>query len=118
MHERIKPEDVKVPTGYRGSVTVPPPALVKAFGEPDPADRYKTSGEYWFRDGAGHVFSIYDWKQTSSYQAGLLAPEQFWAMTEPMEFNIGADAEADVGAFLAWLTRKVLGLKVADHRDR
>lgn len=117
MCKRVSQEEsVAATTFYRGMVRVPPAALRAVFGEPDagPADR-KTTGEYWFQDDSGGTFSLYDYKQTSAYDAILRTPEEFWNDEKAVEIHVGANAEADLGAFLAWLKKQVPGIEVAER---
>lgn len=115
MFERIGVEKVKASSGYRAAVKVSPTALRAALGEQGEADGCKTTGEYWFQDAAGGVFSLYDYKQTSAYAGGNPTPEEFWSGNEPVDIHVGASHGADVGAFLEWLKKQVPGLEVADR---
>lgn len=94
-------------THRQAVVDVAPASLVGIFGEPGEGDGYKVSGEYKFVDNEGNVFTVYDYKATTLYDAeAWFRPSLLWASTEPFEFHIGAES-GDVKAFVAWLESKV-----------
>ena len=98
-------------TGIGGmdEIEVPPARVVEVFGTPPSrGDEYKTSGEYIFRDEAGRVFTLSDWKATSLWDPSFPTPEQYWARTEPDELTISAVGD-DVTAFKQWLLARLLG---------
>jgi hypothetical protein len=110
-----------------------PALLVKAFGLPQPTETgFEGSGEYNFEDNNLDVFNIADYKQTDFYW-GLNRPEgeayynseknlkkpihrrskpwptvqEFWECTEPKEFKLSCQDQADFRKFRVWI-RKIL----------
>lgn len=110
-----------------------PAHLVKAFGLPEPTKiGFEGTGDYHFEDNNLDVFNIYDYKKTDFYW-GLNRPEgeayynspknlslpphkrdrpwptiaEFWASTEPHEFKLACQDQADWRKFRVWL-KKVL----------
>ena len=76
--------------------------LEKAFGNPLESDGYKTSGEWFFTDEDGGVFTIYDWKATDLYDKDLPSVDVF--RDYPFyEFNIGGHSQKNVEEFKAWV---------------
>ena len=56
------------------------------------------------------VFTVHDWKMTSSYDPREPAPEVFWNSMKPVDFSIGGRDETLASAFKAWL-----GGAIADY---
>ena len=95
--------------GDMDEIEVAPARVVAVFGPPPSrGDAYKVSGEYVFRDEAGRVFTLSDWKATSLYDPDFPQPEQYWAGTEPDELAIGA-VDDDVEDFKEWLLEQLGG---------
>ena len=92
-------------TGRVSEITVSPALLVAAFGAPGGADGYKVSGHYVFANDEGDVFTVYDWKMTSLYEAGNPSPGEFWNRDEPIQFNIGGKSGS--GEFEEWLQEEI-----------
>lgn len=110
-----------------------PADLVKAFGSPTPTETgFDGTGEYHFEDNNLDVYNIADYKKTDFYW-GLERPEgdayyeskknlakpphkrerrwptveEFWTSTEPQEFRMSCQDQADFRKFRVWI-RKVL----------
>lgn len=95
--------------GGMDEIEVSPARVVEVFGPPPSrGDEYKTSGEYIFRDEAGRVFTLSDWKATSLWDPSFPTPEQYWAGAEPDELTISA-VDDDVTAFKDWLLARLVG---------
>lgn len=113
-------------TYFRDRIMVSPKRLVEVFGPPLGGDGYKVSGTYAFTDEAGHVFTVYDWKETSLFDDGLRegeessapTPEEFWGNWNPEVLHIGGRDAGDVEAFKQWLTEQLAGTETKpDVRD-
>lgn len=91
------------------TLMISPAELVKAFGAPGLIGGVedKISGEYIFTDAAGRLYTLYDYKKTCLYQAGLSSAPDFWASKEPVEFSIGGREDSNIGAFKAWIADRV-----------
>jgi hypothetical protein len=110
-----------------------PSELVKAFGLPAPTETgFDGTGEYNFEDSNLDTFNIADYRQTDFYH-GLNRPEgdayynsdknirkpphkrdrkwptieEFWESTDPKEFRLSCQDQADFRKFRVWL-RKTL----------
>jgi hypothetical protein len=102
-------------THYLGEILLAPRRLIDRFGSPQPCDGYKVSGSYKFKDIAGRVYTLYDWKATSLYSDGdsqdqwarLPTPEEFWANDSVHELMIGGREGTDIETFQAWLIHEV-----------
>lgn len=100
-------------TGYDGThrvaeVQLVPAALVRCFGPGQPGDGFKVSREWIFQCG-DLVFTVYDWKSTSLYDADLWRPEELWASPVPWDLHVGSKSpatERDVEAFIDYLCRE------------
>jgi hypothetical protein len=93
-------------TSLRDVIDLPPAFMVARFGAPEGGDNYSCTGRWIFVNDRGDVFTVYEYKSTSSYlsdECGALPPEQFWALQEPVELHIGAHADNGVPAFRQWL---------------
>lgn len=115
-----------------------PADMVKAFGLPSPTETgFQGTGEYHFEDSNLDCFNISEYKKTDFYY-GLERPEgdlyyeskknlakvphkrekrwptieQFWTSSEPQEFRLSCQDQADFRKFRVWI-RKVLA-EVAD----
>jgi hypothetical protein len=77
-------------------------SLIKAFGNPLGSDGHKISGEWFFTDEDGGVFTIYDWKATDLYDKNLPSVDQFREYPA-YEFNIGGHSQKNVEEFKAWV---------------
>lgn len=108
---RFDPDADTDQTYRRGSIKIAPRRLMDVFGPPLEADGYKVSGQYTFTDGAGNVFTVYDWKATTLFDDGSgereeltpPTPEEFWGNWYPEALNIGGRAGGDLDAFRRWL---------------
>lgn len=82
-------------------ITLAPNALVRTFGHGMNGD--KTSGEYYFIDDDGAIFTLYDW--CSEYGA----PSGFWESDYPEEFHIGGLNVTDMKLqqFKDWLLKTI-----------
>jgi len=74
----------------------------------------RVSGSYRFKDVAGRVYTLYDWKLTSLYTEGcsyddapLPTPEEFWTDGSIQQLNIGGCEGTEIEAFQAWLIHEV-----------
>lgn len=83
--------------------------MVRCLGEPGEGDGYKVVGEWYFNDGSGNVFSLYDWKATSLYDPKLPSPESF-REKGIYSFHIGSRGKGDPYDFEQWVNAK-LGAK-------
>ena len=91
-------------TCLKGEMKVVPADLVLALGNPTSSDGYKVSGEYIFKHRSGSVMCLYEWKWTTLYDDdNPYTPEQFWKLTEPMNFHLGAKSADYINDFKAWL---------------
>jgi hypothetical protein len=92
-------------------IEVPPAALVRAFGAPDPnkSDGYKVSIEYEFMNDEGHYFTLYDYKATTMYSNGddMWRPEDLIVSAQPFDFHIGGCGKGNVEDFREWLLKEV-----------
>ena len=90
-------------------VELAPAFLVSRFGPPMRGDGYRVTGRYLFSDGVGGLFTVYDYKSTSSYfgdDEGALEPEEFWESDDDQEFSVGGHGDYLDGSamsFVAWL---------------
>lgn len=67
--------------------------LVQLFGEPNgEGNNYKVSCRWVVCDGAGRVFTIYDYKVTDLYEGGLPTPAQLKELPN-VEWHIGSSPE-------------------------
>lgn len=106
---------------------IAPADLIKVFGSPDPsAIMFQGTGEYNFEDNNLDLFSLFDYKQTDFFHGinreedyyvtkrNLKRPmhkrkrqwptvDEFWTSTEPKEFKLTADEQADWRKFKRWL---------------
>lgn len=115
-----------------------PADMVKAFGLPSPSETgFQGTGEYHFEDSNLDCFNISEYKKTDFFygierpegdayyesKKNLAKPphkrekrwptiEQFWTSTEPQEFRLSCQDQADFRKFRVWV-RKVLA-EVAD----
>jgi len=115
-----------------------PADLIKAFGMPSPTETgFEGTGEYHFEDNNLDCFNISDYRKTDFYygierpegdayyesKKNLAKPphkrekrwptvEQFWTSTEPQEFRLSCQDQADFRKFRVWI-RKILA-EVAD----
>jgi hypothetical protein len=107
-------------TCFVDSVYVPPAFLVQRFGPPGRGtDDGKVSGCYRFTNAAGEVFTLYDWKVTALYHGeenDWPTRDEFWAIPEPVELNIGGSGEENedglnltATAFREWLLKQYRG---------
>lgn len=118
-----------------------PADLIKAFGQPTPTETgFHTTGEYNFEDSNLDCFSICDYKKTDFYygierpegdayynsKKNLAKPphkrqkrwptiEQFWTSTEPQEFRLFCQDQADFRKFRVWLRKQLA--EVAEKGD-
>jgi hypothetical protein len=80
--------------------TLSPARVMRAFGNPQPGDGYKTTGEFYFTGPEGSRFTLYDWKYGHN----------MWSVhdTQPIELNIGGDDHSRpyVHDFQAWLEKQ------------
>ena len=91
-----------------GMLECQPFALVTVFGEPLRGCGNKVSGQYVFSDPDGEVFTVYEWKRTTTYwglTSGALTPEEFWDSDDVHDFNVGG--KSNPAAFLHWLVETV-----------
>jgi hypothetical protein len=82
-------------TCLQGYIKLTYDQIVAAFGEGDGFGD-KTTQEWMFESDTGEVFTLYDWKTS----------------TTPMheyEWHIGAKSGTNVAAFKTWLTKQVKG---------
>jgi len=100
-------------TCLKGYFSATYPELVVALGSPNGAgDGGKVSTEWVLRGDDGTLWTLYDYKETSKYAAGLPTPEQFRmkASLEPYEWHIGGRANVnrdDCLQFIDWLHAQV-----------
>ena len=76
----------------------PPAGLVELFGQAADSDGYKVSRK--------HVFTVYDWKQTTLYRgrdSGAPTPDEFWRSREPTFLRVGGRSGSNPRPFLKWL---------------
>ena len=84
-----------------------PASVVRRFGPGRECDGYKVSRRWVFRKSV-LIFTLYDWKSTSLYDAELWTPAQLWASPWPWDLHVGSKApatQADVAEFIAYLCR-------------
>jgi hypothetical protein len=67
----------------------------------------KVSTEWHFRNHLGHVFTIYDYKETTLYCEDRPTPSQFRSNPDGYRWHIGGADRAQGELFLAWLMSKV-----------
>jgi hypothetical protein len=110
-----------------------PADLIKAFGMPSPSETgFEGTGEYHFEDNNLDCFNISDYKKTDFYygiprpegdeyyesKKNLAKPphkrekkwpsvEEFWSSTDPQEFRLSCQDQADFRKFRVWI-RKIL----------
>jgi hypothetical protein len=97
------------------TVDLVPARLVQRFGKPRSGDGYKVSGTFSFVDDEGKVFTVYDWKATSSYHRdqndGMASdwpsPDEFWRSAQPYTLSIGGRRGSGTGDFKRWLVSEV-----------
>lgn len=81
-------------------------SLEDAFGEPTECDEYKVSGEWRFKDNnSKEVFTIYDWKQTSLYDADYPTVDEFREDLTKTDFSVGG--KTDATKFIDWVHSKL-----------
>ena len=92
-------------TSLVGEIEIKPSRIVEAFGNPDPSDGYKVSGEYVFlSEDEKAVFTLYDWKWTTLYdETNPFTPEEFWKHTEKLSLNIGGHSVVALPHFKRWI---------------
>ena len=92
-------------TSFVGEINIEPRKIVQAFGNPDPSDGYKISGEYVFlSEDEKSVFTLYDWKWTTLYyETNPFTPKQFWDYTEKLSLNIGGHNNVALPDFKRWI---------------
>ena len=92
-------------TSLVGEIDIKPSKIVEAFGNPDPSDGYKVSGEYVFlSEDEKAVFTLYDWKWTTLYdETNPFTPEEFWNHTEKLSLNIGGHSDVALPHFKRWI---------------
>ena len=88
-----------------GEIQIIPSAVVRCFGEGESGDGFKVFRTWIFRRG-DLVFTLYDWKSTSLFDAEMWTPQELWASHEPFDLHIGSKEPAtanDVDEFIAYL---------------
>ena len=122
-----------------GNMWLAPADLVKVFGSPGESTIFQTgTGEYHFEDNNLDAFTLFDYKQTDRYwglnredewytrPVNVRRPlskrkrkwpsvDEFWSGTEPVEFRLVCDDQADHRKFRRWLRKKVEGAKDLDQ---
>ena len=108
-----------------------PADLWRVFGMPDePQNPVNGTGEYNFEDNNLDCYKLYDYKQTDHFHGpnreddfytrpkNLRKPihkrkrkypsvEEFWNLTEPVEFKLAADERADLSKFRRWFRKQM-----------
>lgn len=83
-----------------GYIKLAPGELMRVFGNPQPGDMYKVTGEYAFEGPDGSRFTLYDWKYGRNV----------WSRHDmaPLELNIGGDDHSRqyLGDFQEWLKKQ------------
>ena len=116
-----------------------PSDVWKVFGMPDePTIGIAGTGEYNFEDNNLDCYKLYDFKQTDLYrglnrdEAFYTTPknmrkpihkrkkmwpsvEEFWNSTEPVEFKLTADEQADVPRFKRWFRSQMKTLSQTEQ---
>ena len=116
-----------------------PATVWKVFGMPDePTIGIHGTGEYNFEDNNLDCYKLYDYKQTDLYHGlnreeewytspkNMAKPlkkrkvkypsvDEFWNSTEPVEFKLAADEQADLRRFKRWFRSQFKTL--ADTED-
>ena len=82
-------------TSLQGYAKLKHADIVEAFGDGD-GDGDKTTQEWMFESDTGEVFTLYDWKTSST-------------PTHEYMWHIGAHSDKNLSAFIAWLTKTVRG---------
>jgi hypothetical protein len=92
-------------TSFVGEINIEPKKIVQAFGNPDPSDGYKVSGEYVFlSEDEKAVFTLYDWKWTTLYdENNPFTPEEFWKSRDKQVLNIGGHSDVSLPHFKRWI---------------
>ena len=94
-------------TNFGGTYQV---ALIKAnfkdlenlFGPAHEDDNHKVSGVWYFVDDDNNIITVYDWKQTTLYDASRYTIEQFRNL-EVAEFSVGSNSNETANLFNEWL---------------
>ena len=98
-------------SGLSCDIIVTPIKLVDVFGQPDCGDGHKVSGEYVFKSKQGDIFTVYDWKATTLYDAeAVMRPSELWVNNKPFPFHVGSnlrDGDPGVAEFRAWINGKL-----------
>jgi hypothetical protein len=96
-------------TTYLGNIDISPNELKKTFGNPDPSDEYKISGEYAFiTEDEKALYTIYDWKMTTLYDKNLShKPKEFWKLKRKESFNIGGNNKGSFFHFKRFIKREI-----------
>ena len=92
-------------TSYVGEIAIEPIKIVKAFGNPEPSDGYKVSGEYVFlSEDEKAIYTLYDWKWTTLYdENNPFTPEEFWKSRDKQVLNIGGHNDVSLSHFKKWI---------------
>ena len=92
-------------TSYVGEINIEPVKIVKAFGNPEPSDGYKVSGEYVFlSEDEKAIYTLYDWKWTTLYdENNPFTPEEFWKSRDKQVLNIGGYNDRSLSHFKKWI---------------
>lgn len=102
-------------TSRQGELSVAPNKLRQVFGQPteEPWDS-ESLGAFYFQGPNEEVFAVYhrayDTRRTHELK------KSFWSRGSVAEFSIGAQEEAGVAEFKAWLLTRLAWL--ADPRSR
>jgi len=98
--KRAEPEGIY----HVGELHVPPVALVATFGEPsEKTPSIESMGEYYFRSANGEHFVVYVLDPDVLPKDLEKTKPQFWLVTDPVPFSIGAERESDVEEFKHWI---------------
>jgi len=100
-----------------GEVEVAPSALVRLFGLPSQGDGHKISGEYIFRNDSNEVFVLHDWMATNQCFKEGLSSEEFWQMSNAVEFSISS-LDLDSQDFVIWLKKQLTEIPGQDNRGQ
>ena len=95
-------------TSLVADIELIPGYLARSYGPPGPGDGLRVSGMYTFVSDADEVFTIYDYKSTTVWDAdsSLPTPQDFWSSSEPVELSVGGADGSDHESFVKWITEK------------
>lgn len=81
--------------------------IVALFGQPNcKGDKYKVSTEWTVRAPSGKVVTIYDYKETDSYDSSLPSVSEFRKLRS-YRWHIGAEQKEDADRFIDFLNKNL-----------